>query len=176
MTWTVFSPLPCKTIPPLPIMFPPLLFLKCFQKCMWAIQLPHPLVREVGVQRSIDWDLFLPKLVLHLDAGSQPAFLWGGKGARQEGRAGEIRSSKACSERIRGKLLQARVCVSFPGSWSDAQLMDSLPFLLCAPHSQDSFRALGIPVRRKRWIRGKREWGASGGLAAPKDCVAWDNN
>lgn len=48
----------------------------------------YPITSPLGegswrVQRSIDWDLFLPKLV-HLDIDSQPVFLWGGEGARQE--------------------------------------------------------------------------------------------
>lgn len=100
MTQPVFSPLPCRTVPPLPVMFPPLLFLQCLQKCAQAVPLPRTSVRGVGVQRSTDLNRFLPKLV-HLDAGSQPASLWGGRGARREGKAREIGSSKTCSERIR---------------------------------------------------------------------------
>lgn len=168
--WTDFYP--CRTIPPLPVMLP-LLFLQCFQKCTWAIQLPHPLVREAGVQRSIDWDLFLPKLV-HLDAGSQPVLLWGGKGARQEGKIGEIRSRRACSERIRGRLLQARSLSLGAGvmhSWWTA-----FPFSFVCSSFPGQFWGTGHLVKRKRCIRGKKEQGASTGLAATNECVAWDSS
>lgn len=151
----------------------PLLFLQCFQKCTWAIQLPHPLVREAGVQRSIDWDLFLPKLV-HLDAGSQPVLLWGGKGARQEGKIGEIRSRRACSERIRGRLLQARSLSLGAGvmhSWWTA-----FPFSFVCSSFPGQFWGTGHLVKRKRCIRGKKEQGASTGLAATNECVAWDSS
>lgn len=133
MSQPAFSPLPCRTIPPFPGMFPPLLILQCFQEHTQAVSVPHTSVRRVGVQRSTDWDRFLPKLV-HLDVGSQPASLWSGRGARWERKAGEIWSSKTRSERIRENCSRQEGCcglwflhLSPELGWCTAGRQPSLP-------------------------------------------------
>lgn len=45
-----------------------------FSEMYVCCPITSPLGEGTWRQRSIDWDLFLPKLV-HLDAGSQPVFL-----------------------------------------------------------------------------------------------------
>lgn len=134
LAWPSQFSLPCRTIPSLSIMFPLLFFLRCFQKCMWAVPSPLTSVRGVGVGGQQTGITFCPNQFTWMLVPSQPSWEVGkGQGMKEkpEKSVAARLALKALRKTARGKWagVGCGFCVC-PWSRGDAQLAVSLPCLL----------------------------------------------